>query len=67
MARHSSNRLWAAQRVANIEARRRAKEVGKVALIVIVTALVTLVFTGHKFSSQCGRTLICIERSVVGR
>ena len=61
MEKHSQQRRWAAGKVANIEARRRAAAVGRVALIIIVTVFATLVLSGHRISPECGRTMICFQ------
>lgn len=62
MARPNDDRRWAATRIASLEARRRAKEVSKVVLIVLVTIMATLIFTGHQLKADCLRAVICIER-----
>lgn len=50
--------------IVNREARRRAFEVSKVGLIVVITILATLVFTGHRMAPDCVRAIVCIERDV---
>lgn len=63
MARHSEFQRWAAGRVARIEARRRMIAVGKVGVVIVITVLATLVFSGHRMAPDCVRAIICIERS----
>jgi hypothetical protein len=50
-------------RVINGEARRRAGAVTRVTMIVVISVLATLVFSGHRIKSECYRAIICIERS----
>ena len=47
---------------ANVEARRRAGAVTRVAVIVVISVLATLVFSGHRIKSECYRAFICIDR-----
>ena len=62
MASPDDGRRWAAGKEAQIEAKRRALEVGKVGLIVVITILATLVFSGHRLAPECARAIVCIER-----
>lgn len=59
---HDGGRRWAAGHIAQKEARRRAIEVSKVGMIVIITILATLVFTGHRMAPDCVRAIVCLER-----
>lgn len=61
--RDTHGRRWAAGYLAQREARRRALEVGKVAAIVVITILATLVFTGHKVAPDCVRAFVCFEQA----
>lgn len=60
---HHDGRRWAAGHLAQKEARRRALQVGKVGMIVVITILATLVFSGHRLAPDCVRAILCIERS----
>jgi hypothetical protein len=50
-------------RTINSEARRRAGAVARVTIIVVISVLATLIFSGHKLSPECYRAIICIEQS----
>jgi len=50
-------------RIINSEARRRAGAVARVTLIVVISVLATLVFSGHRLSPECYRAIICIEQN----
>lgn len=52
-------RVW---RIALVEARRRAGALSRVGLVILVTILATMLFTGHHFAPECVRTFVCFER-----
>lgn len=62
MDKPSSEMRQLVGKVANEEARRRAMRVAKVGMIVIVTVLATLVFSGHRLAPDCVRAWVCMER-----
>lgn len=51
-----------AMRIALVESRRRAGALGRVGLVILVTILATLLFTGHHFKPECVRSFVCFER-----
>lgn len=63
MVSHDGHR-WAANLIARKEARRRAAAVSRVAFIVVISVLATLVFSGHRLAPECVRAWVCIERYV---
>lgn len=54
-------RRWAAGHIAQREARRRALEVAKMSVVIVVTVVATLVLTGHRLAPECVRTVVCFE------
>ena len=59
MARHSDGQRWAAGRVAQMEAKRRAVAVSKVGLVIVVTVLATLVLSGHRMAYSMSGMVPC--------
>lgn len=52
-------RAW---RIALVESRRRAGALVRVGLVILVTILATLFFTGHHLTPECMQSFVCFER-----
>lgn len=60
--REGDGRRWAANYIAQKEARRRAGAVARVTAVVLIAVMATLVFTGHRMAPDCVRAFVCFER-----
>lgn len=55
-------RRWAANYLAHKEARRRARHVAKVTVLILTVTLATLALSGNRVMPECFGGLVCFAR-----